>query len=62
VEVAGELQVVGRIGEHQIDRLGRQLLELVKTVADQNPVDERLRVRPGIEAHDPPCPLALTSG
>ncbi len=37
-QVAGELEIVGRIGEHQIDGTRRQLGHLGDAVADQNAV------------------------
>ena len=36
LEVALQLQVIGRVGEHEIDALGRQLRHCRDTVADQD--------------------------
>jgi hypothetical protein len=38
LEFTLELQIVGRIGEHQIDRAGRQLRHLGDAIAENNPV------------------------
>src|SRR5207237_10875033 len=54
VQVAIELEIIGWIGEDEIDRCGRNLAHLLEAVADQHGIVKRLKIRPRLEPHGTP--------
>jgi hypothetical protein len=63
LEVARELQIVGRIGEDEIDRFGGELGELGQAIPHQHLIKKGPDVRPPGHSHVPAHALSpLTCG
>ncbi len=50
-QIAGELEIVGRIGEDEIDGVRRDSPQLLEAIAHQDAVMQRPYIRPGLETH-----------
>jgi hypothetical protein len=53
-EIARKLQIVGRVGEDEIDARAWDFFQFGQAVADQNPIVQRPDVRPCLIPHTTP--------